>query len=75
MATMRAAVFVEKNRIVLDDKPIPEVGPLDALVRITTTTICGTDVHIWNWDQWAQKTIPVPMVVGHEFCGEIAEVG
>jgi threonine dehydrogenase-like Zn-dependent dehydrogenase len=43
---MRAAVFVEKNRIVLDDKPIPEVGPLDALVRITTTTICGTDVHI-----------------------------
>ncbi|CAI8836136.1 hypothetical protein EMIT0196MI5_230047 [Pseudomonas sp. IT-196MI5] len=46
MATMRAAVFVEKNRIVLEDKPVPEVGPLDALIRITTTTICGTDVHI-----------------------------
>ena len=46
MAKMKAAIFVEKNRIVLDDKDIPEIGPLDALVRITTTTLCGTDVHI-----------------------------
>jgi threonine dehydrogenase-like Zn-dependent dehydrogenase len=46
MAKMKAAVFVEPGRIVLDEKPIPEVGPLDALVRVTTTTICGTDVHI-----------------------------
>jgi threonine dehydrogenase-like Zn-dependent dehydrogenase len=45
MGTMKAAVFVEQNRIVLEDKPIPEVGPQDALIRITTTTICGTDVH------------------------------
>ena len=46
MSRMKAAIFVEKNRIVLDEKPIPEVGPSDALVRVTTTTICGTDVHI-----------------------------
>ena len=71
MATMRAAVFVEKNRIVLDDKPIPEVGPLDALVRITTTTICGTDVHI------LEGGFPgaYPLIPGHEFCGEVVEVG
>ena len=46
MARMKAAVFVDPGRIVLDEKPIPDVGPLDALVRVTTTTICGTDVHI-----------------------------
>lgn len=46
MAKMKAAIFIEKNRIILGEKPVPEVGPLDALVRVTTTTICGTDVHI-----------------------------
>ena len=47
----------------------------DVLIKVRKSAICGTDVHIWNWDQWAQKTVPVPMVVGHEFVGEVAEVG
>ncbi len=55
--------------------PVPDPGPNDVLIRVKKSAICGTDVHIWNWDSWAQKTIPVPMVVGHEFCGEIAQVG
>lgn len=59
----------------LEKVPMPEVGPMDVLIKIKKTSICGTDLHIWKWDKWAQKTIPVPMVVGHEFCGEIAEVG
>src|SRR5580693_5798418 len=53
----------------------PEVGHNDVMIRIRKTAICGTDVHIWNWDDWAQKTIPVPMQVGHEYVGEIVEVG
>jgi threonine 3-dehydrogenase len=59
----------------LMDVPVPEVGINDILIRVKRTAICGTDMHIYNWDDWAQKTIPVPMVVGHEFVGEIAEVG
>ncbi|MFC0327899.1 L-threonine 3-dehydrogenase [Halomonas organivorans] len=59
----------------LEDVPEPEVGINDVLVRVKRTAICGTDLHIYNWDQWAQQTIPVPMVVGHEFVGEIVEVG
>ena len=57
------------------DVPMPEVGPTDVLIKIKKTSICGTDVHIWKWDAWAQRTIPVPMHVGHEFCGEVVEVG
>ncbi|WP_367870323.1 L-threonine 3-dehydrogenase [Luteolibacter sp. Populi] len=57
------------------DVPMPEVGPMDVLIKIKKTSICGTDVHIWKWDAWAQRTIPVPMHVGHEFCGVVAEVG
>jgi threonine 3-dehydrogenase len=57
------------------DAPMPEIGPNDLLVRIRKTAICGTDSHIYAWDAWAQRTIPVPMVVGHEFVGEVAEVG
>src|ERR1700742_4343713 len=53
----------------------PEVGHNDVMIRITRTAICGTDIHIWNWDEWAQKTIPVPMHVGHEYVGEIVEMG
>jgi threonine 3-dehydrogenase len=53
----------------------PEVGHNDVMIRIRKTAICGTDLHIWNWDDWAQKTIPVPMHVGHEYVGEIVEVG
>lgn len=59
----------------LEDVPEPEVGINDVLVRVKRTAICGTDLHIYNWDSWAQQTIPVPMVVGHEFVGEIVEVG
>ncbi|PMR69117.1 L-threonine 3-dehydrogenase [Halomonas heilongjiangensis] len=59
----------------LEEVPDPEIGINDVLIRVKRTAICGTDVHIYNWDSWAQKTIPVPMVVGHEFVGEIVEVG
>jgi threonine 3-dehydrogenase len=59
----------------LEDVPIPEFGINDVLIKINRTGICGTDLHIYNWDEWAQKTIPVPMVVGHEFVGEIVETG
>ncbi|WP_437204527.1 L-threonine 3-dehydrogenase [Planctomicrobium sp. SH664] len=59
----------------LEDVPEPTVGINDVLIRVEKTGICGTDLHIYNWDAWAQKTIPVPMVVGHEFVGEIIEVG
>ncbi len=59
----------------LEDVPRPTVGINDVLIRVDRTGICGTDLHIYNWDAWAQKTIPVPMVVGHEFVGEIVEVG
>src|SRR5689334_5658868 len=59
----------------LEDVPEPKIGINDVLIRIDRTGICGTDVHIYNWDSWARKTIPVPMVVGHEFVGEIVEVG
>jgi threonine 3-dehydrogenase len=53
----------------------PEIGHNDVLIRIRKTAICGTDIHIWKWDDWAQKTIPVPMHVGHEYVGEIVEIG
>ncbi len=59
----------------LMDVPEPQAGPNDVLIRVKRTAICGTDLHIYKWDEWAQKTIPVPMVVGHEFVGEIVEVG
>jgi threonine 3-dehydrogenase len=59
----------------MDDIPIPEPGINDVLIKIVKTSICGTDVHIWNWDAWAQKTIPVPMAVGHEFVGTVAAMG
>jgi threonine 3-dehydrogenase len=57
------------------DMPMPEVGANDVLIKIRKTSICGTDVHIWKWDDWAQKTIPVGMTVGHEYVGEIVEIG
>jgi threonine 3-dehydrogenase len=59
----------------LEDVPEPDVGVNDVLIKVDRTGICGTDVHIYQWDQWAQKTIPVPMVVGHEFVGEVVDVG
>jgi threonine 3-dehydrogenase len=59
----------------LEDVPEPEVGINDVLIKVLKTGICGTDLHIYNWDAWAQKTIPVPMVVGHEFVGEVLATG
>jgi threonine 3-dehydrogenase len=59
----------------LEKVDIPEIGEQDVLVKIKKTAICGTDVHIYNWDEWSQKTIPVPMTIGHEFVGEIMEIG
>ena len=59
----------------LEDVPEPEIGINDVLIKIDRTGICGTDLHIYSWDAWAEKTIPVPMVVGHEFVGEIVEIG
>lgn len=55
--------------------PVPEIGPDEVLIKINKTGICGTDVHIWNWDAWAEKTVPVPLITGHEFAGEIVELG
>ena len=57
------------------DTSRPEVGANDVLIKVKRSAICGTDMHIYNWDAWAQKTIPVPMTVGHEFSGEIVEIG
>ena len=55
----------------LEEVPVPEVGGDDVLIRVLKASICGTDVHIYNWDDWAQKTIPVPMTIGHEFVGVV----
>ena len=57
------------------DVPKPTIGPNDVLVKIRKTAICGTDMHIYHWDEWAQRTIPVPMTFGHEYCGEIVAMG
>lgn len=59
----------------LEDVPEPRIGINDVLIRVKRASVCGTDVHIYNWDNWAKQTIPAPMVIGHEFVGEIAEVG
>ena len=64
-----------KRGLWLGDVDMPTPGIDDVLIKIQRTAICGTDVHIYNWDEWAQKTIPVPMHVGHEFSGEIIEIG
>jgi|TARA_B110000259_G_scaffold88277_1_gene102730 threonine 3-dehydrogenase len=64
-----------KEGIWLEDMPEPDVGNNDVLVKIKKTAICGTDIHIYNWDEWAQKTIPIPMITGHEYAGEIVELG
>lgn len=76
MQTMKALVKAKSEQgLWLEDVPVPEYGINDVLIRVDKTGICGTDVHIYKWDAWAQKTIPVPMVVGHEFVGEIVAVG
>ncbi|MBF7073371.1 L-threonine 3-dehydrogenase [Glaciecola sp. MH2013] len=64
-----------KPGIWMTDNPLPEMGPNDLLIKIRKTAICGTDMHIFNWDEWSQQTIPVPMVVGHEYVGEVVDIG
>lgn len=75
--TMRALskLKAEPGIWMIDDAPIPEYGHNDVLVKIRKTAICGTDLHIYNWDKWSQETIPVPMIVGHEFIGEVTAIG
>ena len=74
--TMKALVKKERGvGLWLEEVPVPSYGINDVLIKIDKTSICGTDVHIWNWDAWAQKTIPVPMVIGHEFVGKVAAFG
>jgi len=73
---MKALVKSRAERgLWLEDVPEPQVGMNDVKIRVLATGICGTDLHIYEWDSWAQKTIPVPLVIGHEFVGEIVEVG
>ncbi len=59
----------------LEEAPKPTIGINDVLIRVLRVGICGTDLHIYNWDEWAQRTIPVPLVIGHEFVGEIVDTG
>ena len=73
---MKALVKARPERgIWMEDRPIPEIGPEDVLVKVHKTGICGTDIHIYNWDEWAAKTVPVGLITGHEYAGEIAAVG
>ncbi|MEX0311303.1 MAG: alcohol dehydrogenase catalytic domain-containing protein, partial [Tateyamaria sp.] len=55
--------------------PVPDIGPDYGLIRVKKTGICGTDIHIWNWDEWAAATVPTPLITGHEFAGEIVDMG
>lgn len=74
--SMKALVKAKpKEGLWMQDVSIPDIGNEDVLIRINKTGICGTDVHIWKWDEWAANTVPVPLIIGHEFAGEIVEVG
>lgn len=74
--TMKALVKARPEvGLEMQDVPLPEVGHNDVLIKIEKTAICGTDVHIWQWDEWAQNTIPVPMHVGHEYVGRVVAIG
>ncbi|MEQ9246544.1 MAG: L-threonine 3-dehydrogenase, partial [Nitratireductor sp.] len=77
MSNMMKALVKSKPEegLWMERVPVREVGPIDVLIKVRKTAICGTDVHIWNWDEWAQNTVPVPLVTGHEFVGEVTEVG
>jgi threonine 3-dehydrogenase len=78
LPTGKMKALVKSRRepgIWMDTVPVPEIGPNDVLIQIKKTAICGTDIHIYKWDAWSQRTIPVPMHVGHEFMGVIAAVG
>jgi len=76
MSSMQALVKVAPEPgLVMQQVAKPEPGPDEVLIKVKKTAICGTDVHIWKWDDWSAATVPTPMVVGHEFCGEIVETG
>ena len=73
---MKALVKAEPAPgLVMRDEPVPSLAADEILIRVARTGICGTDIHIWNWDEWARMTIPVPMIIGHEYAGEVAELG
>src|SRR3989338_4674099 len=73
---MKALSKLKKEQgLWLTDVPMPICGDRDVLIQIKKTAICGTDVHIYNWDEWSQKTVPVPLVTGHEFVGVIEKMG
>ncbi|MEM0948439.1 MAG: L-threonine 3-dehydrogenase [Pseudomonadota bacterium] len=73
---MRALVKAKaKPGLWMERRPVPEIGPDDVLIRVNKTGICGTDIHIWNWDEWAARTVPVPLITGHEFAGSIVDMG
>lgn len=73
---MRAVVKVEPGPgLTLQELPLPEIGPRDVLVKVKAASICGTDLHIWRWDPWARGRLRPPLVIGHEFCGEVVAVG
>ena len=74
--TMRAIAKLQAGPgLSLTEVPVPTPGVNDVLIKVKKTSICGTDVHIYNWDAWAEKTIKAPMVIGHEFVGTIESVG
>lgn len=74
--SMKALVKTQASvGLSMENVPVPEIGPDDVLVKVAKTGICGTDIHIWNWDEWAQRTVPVPLVTGHEFAGTIVDLG
>jgi threonine 3-dehydrogenase len=76
MKTMKALVKAErKPGLWLQEIPVPTIGINDVLIQVQKTGICGTDLHIYKWDNWAQRTIPVPMAIGHEFVGQVVEIG
>ncbi|WP_187972309.1 L-threonine 3-dehydrogenase [Aquibium microcysteis] len=77
MSNMMRALVKAKDEpgIWMEAVPIPEIGPNDVLIRVRKTAICGTDVHIYKWDDWARRTVPVPLVTGHEFVGTVADFG
>jgi threonine 3-dehydrogenase len=73
---MKALVKAKPEEgIWMEDVPEPQIGPDDVLIKIAKTAICGTDIHIYNWDDWAAKNVPTPMVVGHEYAGEVVDIG
>ena len=76
---MESMLALVKNRrgpgLALESVPVPSAGPGEVVIRVLKTAICGTDVHIYEWDEWAQRTLSVPLVAGHEFVGRIVELG